>query len=94
MTRSLVGQVEILLDVHKNNNEDREMIVNLYNKNFDFVISFKEEESLPKIKTTTSKIYDYALGKSKEIPLKHLCLPIWYGLDESICTKVLEELKN
>ena len=51
MTRSLVGQVEILLDVHKNNNEDREMIVNLYNKNFDFVISFKEEESLPKIKT-------------------------------------------
>ena len=32
----------------------------------------------PKIKTTTSKVYDYALGNSKEIPLKHLCLPIWY----------------
>ena len=50
-------------------------------------------ESLPKIKTTTSKIYDYALGESKEIPFKHLCLPIWYGLDESISDKVVEELK-
>ena len=51
-------------------------------------------EAFPKIKTTTSKIYDYALGQSKEIPLKHLCLPIWYGLDEKITDKVLSELKN
>ena len=51
-------------------------------------------DAFPKIKTTTSKIYDYALGQSKEIPLKHLCLPIWYGLDEKISDKVLSELKN
>ena len=48
---------------------------------------------LPKLKTTTSKVYDYALGDSKEIPSKHLCLPIWYGLKESISDKVVEELK-
>ena len=49
---------------------------------------------LPKVKTTTSKVYDYALGKSKEIPLKHLCLPIWFDLKESISDKVLSELKT
>ena len=49
---------------------------------------------LPKVKTTTSKVYDYALGKSKEIPLKHLCLPIWFDLEESISDKVLSELKT
>ena len=51
-------------------------------------------ELLPTIKTTTSKVYDYALGESKEIPLKHLCLPIWYGLDNFTIDKVLSELKE
>ena len=49
---------------------------------------------LSKVKTTTSKVYDYALGNSKEIPLKHLCLPIWYDLEESISEKVISELKE
>lgn len=49
---------------------------------------------LPKVKTTTSKIYDYALGNSKQIPLKHLCLPIWFGLEESVSDKVVSELKS
>ena len=51
-------------------------------------------ELLPKVKTTTSKVYDYALGKSKHIPSKHLCLPIWFDLEESISDKVVSELKN
>ena len=50
-------------------------------------------EFLPKVKTTTSKVYEYALGNSKEIPQKHLCLPIWYGLEESISNRVISELK-
>ena len=50
-------------------------------------------EKYPRIKTTTSKVYDYALGKNKDIPSKHLCLPIWYGLEESIVENVTEELK-
>ena len=48
----------------------------------------------PDIKTTTSKVYDYALGKNKEIPLKHLCLPIWYNQDKSLIDKVLVELNR
>ena len=51
-------------------------------------------ELLPKVKTTTSKVYEYALGASKEIPLKHLCLPIWFNLEESVSDKVVSELKN
>jgi perosamine synthetase len=52
----------------------------------------KISDQYPRIKTTTSKVYDYALGNNKDIPSKHLCLPIWYNLDESIVNKVLGEL--
>ena len=48
---------------------------------------------LPKVKTTTSKVYEYALGKSKHLPSRHLCLPIWYGLEENTIKKVISELK-
>ena len=51
-------------------------------------------ELLPGVKTTTSKVYDYALGNSKQIPSKHLCLPIWFDLEESISDKVISELKD
>ena len=52
MTRSLVGEIQTMFDVYKNGNEDNQrMIINLYNKNFDFVIAFKENELLPKQKT-------------------------------------------
>ena len=51
-------------------------------------------ELLPKLKTTTSKVYDYSLGKSKEIPLKHLCLPIWYMLEDKVSDKVVQEIKE
>ena len=43
------------------------------------------------IKTTTSKVYDYALGGNKDNPSKQLCLPIWYGLDKSIIEKIISE---
>lgn len=60
------------------------------------IISPKNEiaEVYPNIKTTTSKVYDYALGKNKDIPLKHLCLPIWYNQDKSLIDKVLVELNR
>ena len=48
MTRSLVGEIETLLDVYKNPDVGvKQSIINLYNKNFDFVISLKENELLP-----------------------------------------------
>jgi perosamine synthetase len=49
-------------------------------------------EEYPSIKTTTSKVYDYALGDNKDIPEKHLCLPIWYDLDKTTVDKVVSEL--
>jgi len=51
MTRSLVGEIQTIFDVYKKNNyENNEMITSLYNKNFDFVIAFKENKNIPKIK--------------------------------------------
>jgi len=51
MTRSLVGEIETLFDVYKSSETNKKMIVSLYNKNFDFVITLKENELLPNKKT-------------------------------------------
>ena len=48
MTRSLVNEIQTMFDVYKKGNEnEQQMIISLYNKNFDFVISLKENELLP-----------------------------------------------
>ena len=36
MTRSLVAEVQTLFDVYKKDSKNRQMIIDLYNKNFDF----------------------------------------------------------
>jgi len=47
MTRSLVSEIRTLYDVYTNPDMgQKQTIINLYNKNFDFVISFKDSESL------------------------------------------------
>ena len=51
MTRSLVSEVRTLFDVFKKDQDNKQMIMDLYNKNFDFVVMIKENELLPK-KTT------------------------------------------
>lgn len=52
MTRSLVGEIETLLDVYKNPDVGvKQSIINLYNQNFDFAITLKENELLPRKKT-------------------------------------------
>ncbi len=50
MTRSLVSEIKTLIDVYKKDEENKKMIVDLYNKNFDFAVTLKENEKLPKIK--------------------------------------------
>ena len=48
MTRSLVGEVQTMFDIYKEGDENyQQMIINLYNKNFDFVITLRENEFLP-----------------------------------------------
>ena len=52
MTRSLVGEVQTMFDIYKQGDENyQRMIINLYNKNFDFVITLRENEFLPTKKT-------------------------------------------
>ncbi len=51
MTRSLVNEVESLLDIYNSEkDENKQMIIDLYNKNFDFIVSLKENENLPQKK--------------------------------------------
>ena len=47
MTRSLVGEIETLIDVYKSEKDYKQEIIDLYNKNFDFVVALKEKETLP-----------------------------------------------
>jgi dTDP-4-amino-4,6-dideoxygalactose transaminase len=55
------------------------------NQNFDFST----------IKTRTSPVYDYSLGDDpEEIVSRHICLPIWYKLEDEVVSKVKNELQN
>ena len=47
MTRSLVAEVKTLFDIYSNDRNDKEEILDLYNKNFDFVVRVKENEIFP-----------------------------------------------
>ena len=49
MTRSLVGEIQTLYDVYTNPDMgQRQTIINLYNKNFDFVVSFEDNKKFPR----------------------------------------------
>ena len=64
---------------------------------YKFVIFNKKQKIskfLPKLNTTTSKIYDYSLNSSKLIPDHHACLPIWYKYETKNINKVISELKS
>jgi len=51
MTRSLVSEIRTLYDVYKNPDVGvKQTIINLYNQNFDFIITFKQNEFLPEKK--------------------------------------------
>ena len=50
MTRSLVSEIRTLYDVYRNPDMgQKQTIINLYNKNFDFFISFKQNKPFPKV---------------------------------------------
>ena len=53
------------------------------------------KQDFSKIKSRTSAVYDYALGKDPyELTERHICLPIWYLLEGEIVEKVISELKS
>ena len=47
MTRSLVSEVKTLFEIYKDDKPNKEEILDLYNKNFDFVVRFKNDEIFP-----------------------------------------------
>ena len=50
MTRSLVSEIRTLYDVYKNPDMgQKQTIIDLYNQNFDFYISFKQNEIFPAV---------------------------------------------
>ena len=50
MTRSVVGEIKTLIDVHKGNDQNQiNFLTKSYKENFDFVINVNEDESLPKV---------------------------------------------
>lgn len=45
------------------------------------------------IKNRTSPVYDYTLGEDPEnAHLKHICLPIWYNLEEEIIAETVDQI--
>ena len=47
MTRSLVSEMKTLYDIYEKDRPDKEAILELYNKNFDFVVRLKENQIFP-----------------------------------------------
>ena len=51
MTRSLVSEIATIIDIYNNeNDQNKKLITDLYNKNFNFSVRFLEDQSLPDIK--------------------------------------------
>lgn len=62
---------------------------------YKFILNNISQELDDKIATRTSSVYDYTLGKDTEkISKKHLCLPIWYDLEQETVEKVINELSK
>jgi len=47
MTRSLVNEVKTLFEIYKSNTTNKEEILDIYNKNFDFVVRVKKDQIFP-----------------------------------------------
>lgn len=47
MTRSLVSEVKTLFEIYKSDQPNKDEILDIYNKNFDFVVRIKENEIFP-----------------------------------------------
>jgi len=55
----------------------------------------RPEKHFSQIITRTSPVYDYMLGRDdQEIVTRHICLPIWYLLEDEVIETVILELKK
>ena len=57
--------------------------------------SDKLDDYFAEISSKTSPVYEYMLGEDPDlISKRHICIPIWYNLEESKIQKTIEELNN
>jgi len=57
--------------------------------------SISPADDFAQIKTRTSPVYDYALGRDLAgVKDRHICLPIWYGLEDEVVDRALSELRK
>lgn len=57
--------------------------------------SFAPIDDFAQIKTRTSPVYDYALGRDLAgVKDRHICLPIWYELEDEVVDRALSELRK
>ncbi len=64
---------------------------------YKFILSSNSKVIQKKYKSlrqVTSKVYDYSLGRSSDVINSHVCLPIWYGQEQSITEKTIEDLNS
>lgn len=62
---------------------------------YKFTLIAKEnvDDEFAMIKSRTSPVYNYALGEDPmHITTRHICLPIWYGLEEEIVADAISQL--
>ena len=87
MTKSLVAEIETLFDVYQNESGYNEMIIDLYNKNFDFVVQKKESESF--IKENTERWYS-PMDRSLRRELKASFGSLNYSFDTTSYKEIVE----
>ncbi len=72
---------------------DEEQRSNLYK--FILLSRSSSNKNFEPLQTRTSPVYDYTLGEDPDnIVSNHICLPIWYGLENEIIEKVISELST
>ena len=89
MTRSLVGEIRTLYDIYQNPDMgQKQSIINLYNVNFDFIVSFKQDETFPE---KLEERWFSPMDRSLRRELKHsFNIPYWF---DTTSYKSLVEIK-
>ena len=62
---------------------------------FSLIKCKKNSYNLSKITNRTSPVYDYNLGPDpKDVHKSHICVPIWYNLEEQIISETVDQILN
>ncbi len=59
-----------------------------------FHASITMDKLFPLLETKTSPVYDYSIGVKNPLAEYHACLPIWYGQEEEVTNKAIDELER